>query len=590
MAITVTATQGTDTFNGIALAVRVYTGAVEAGGASNTFHVSPGTGPAAVSLTPNASNSMLVFGTTLDTSGTFTAAANNAYDNNSFAPFGVGIGDGHYTGTVTSGTPVTVGSSAPTASDHYNCAAYEIRPSGGSTPALDGSGPAWATTSSAITVTTASFTPPAGSVLVALIESFASGTGSGQTMTVSDTSGLAWTQRAALSYANQSEAVFIFTATVPATGGGGPARPGKTWRRRFRHRQFSPPAPPPSGLTINVPPATADGTSQPQPVAAISPAAGIPAATGTAPQATPAISALAGAAAAAGTAPQPAISISAVPGVPAATGGDPAAAGIAVLAGIPAATGTAPAPAIQTGTVVNAGIPAATGTAPQPVASITVLAGIPAATGTAAAPGISISVLAGLAAATGAAPGPVPAIAVKPGIPVATGAAPAPSLVTGLGVNAPAVTATGTAAPPALAVSIPAGLAAATGAAPATYRGIGVPAVAATGIAAQPAIRLAALPPAAAATATAPAAAASTVVPVTYGTARQGTMTIPSAIAGQAPAAHAQSGTGTAAAAYTPAYEPAYGSGAGHAQAGQAAIPGTRSGQMTLPRAQQGNP
>jgi hypothetical protein len=244
VAITVTATQGTDTFNGIALAVRVYTGAVEAGGASNTFHVSPGTGPAAVSLTPNATSSLPVFCTSLDTNTAVTAATNNAYDNNSSTPFGVSVGDGHYTGTVTSGTPVTVGSSAPTASDHYNCAAYEIRPSGGSTPALDGSGPAWATTSTAITVTTASFTPPPGSVLVALIESFASGTGSGQTMTVSDTSGLAWTQRAAISFANQSEAVFIFTATVPAGGGAGPARPGKTWLRRFHHRQQQFPAAP----------------------------------------------------------------------------------------------------------------------------------------------------------------------------------------------------------------------------------------------------------------------------------------------------------------------------------------------------------
>jgi hypothetical protein len=65
-------------------------------------------------------------------------------------------------------------------------------------------------------------------------------------------------------------------------------------------------------------------------------------------------------------------------------------------------------------------------------------------------------------------------------------------------------------------------------------------------------------------------AAAIITAPVTYGTARQGTMTIP----------HAESGTGHAAPAYTPAYEPDYGSGAGHAQAGT----------MTQPRAQQGNP
>src|SRR5262249_56133000 len=61
------------------------------------------------------------------------------------------------------------------------------------TLAEDASGPAGASTTSAATVTTASFTPPPGSLLVAM-----TGTNGGAgvvTMTISDSSGLAWAEK-----------------------------------------------------------------------------------------------------------------------------------------------------------------------------------------------------------------------------------------------------------------------------------------------------------------------------------------------------------------------------------------------------------
>jgi hypothetical protein len=72
---------------------------------------------------------------------------------------------------------------------------------------------------------------------------------------------------------------------------------------------------------------------------------------------------------------------------------------------------------------------------------------------------------------------------------------------------------------------------------------------------------------------------------VTYGTARQGTLAIPAAQAAQSGVAHATAGTGTAA-AYPPSYEPAYGTPEWHAEAGQSGTPAAQSGQMPLPRAQ----
>lgn len=505
----ITAQQGGVTANGIALRIYVLTqaAAVQNGATANQQFTTATSFTASITTTQTGSR---VYGALSHTNQTDTAVAlttvvddiADATNNERYCTFKA---------TSLTGTPgaTTLGATtSPATSGPFAMA--EILTAG--TLTEDASAPPVASTTSATGISCANFTPPAGALLVALV---ASDGGAGvTTMTVSG-GGLAWSE---LVKNNPSSGDYagVWVAQVPAASApAAAARPGRTWRRRFKHRQLLQAAAPAASpdVTVTAPPATANGTSQPQPVTAISPAAGIPAATGTAPQATPAPSALAGAAAAAGTAPQPVVQISAVPGVPTAAGGDPAAASIAVLAGIPAATGTAPAPAIQTGLVVSAGIPVATGTAPAPVVSIAVLAGIPAAAGTAPAPAISIGALAGLAAATGAAPAPVPAIAVKPGIPVATGAAPQPAIISGLAVSAPAVTCTGTAPAPGITASVFAGATAVTGSAPAPARGILALIASAAGTAPQPKAAAAAAAGIPAAAGTAPQATPVSVLP-----------------------------------------------------------------------------
>ena len=112
--------------------------------------------------------------------------------------------------TVTPGS-VTVGASGPSDTG-ANAALLEVLASGG-TLTEDGSSPASISTTGAETVTTASFTPPPGSLLVAMVGT--DGTSSAAvSMTVTDSSGLTWTARA------EADAAFygyagVWTAQVP---------------------------------------------------------------------------------------------------------------------------------------------------------------------------------------------------------------------------------------------------------------------------------------------------------------------------------------------------------------------------------------
>jgi hypothetical protein len=117
-----------------------------------------------------------------------------------------------YTGTITAGTPVTAGS---TDADTGGAAILEIQPVG--TLAIDASSPASISSESLgqalSAVTTAAFTPPAGSILVALIS--AAGTPYGQvSMMVSDSYGLTWTE-AVKSNATGNGYAGIWIATAP---------------------------------------------------------------------------------------------------------------------------------------------------------------------------------------------------------------------------------------------------------------------------------------------------------------------------------------------------------------------------------------
>jgi len=196
------------------LKVIVLTGATEAGGASAGNTASP---PDAT-LTPNGSNSYLAFGVFNETNSTsWTAAANNTLLDNVTTGGSTQTGDGHYSGTVTALTGVTVGCSAPTG-NNTTVAIYEILASGGTTPVADASTPAIVTGTSS-PVTTASFTPPAGAVLVAIVTGSPS---SASNPGITDTSGLSltWTPRKQSQNTGTASSVSIFTTTIP---GGGPA-------------------------------------------------------------------------------------------------------------------------------------------------------------------------------------------------------------------------------------------------------------------------------------------------------------------------------------------------------------------------------
>jgi hypothetical protein len=199
MALTVTATEtgSGGTANGIALTVKAITGqaASPIGTAVNSTSVSPGE----LSITPSGTGSW-VYGAVINAGAdtAFTAAATTTLDTNVADTTNFGAySTFRTTSTTTSGTPVTVGTSAPnTGSGNLVIALLEILK--GTGLAEDASSPASVTTIAASTVTTASFTPPGGSLLVAVVACNASYNGTNSmTMAVSDTSGLTWTRRSA---------------------------------------------------------------------------------------------------------------------------------------------------------------------------------------------------------------------------------------------------------------------------------------------------------------------------------------------------------------------------------------------------------
>ena len=129
------------------------------------------------------------------------------------------------------------------------------------------------------------------------------------------------------------------------------------------------------------------------------------------------------------------------------------------------ATGVAPQPVVEIDLPQTA--PQATGTTPQAIPNIKpAIVGVPTATGTAPSAIPAPSALAGIPTATGADPA-VPNVQVLAGIPTATGTAPAPTVITGLIINAPVPVATGTAPQPVVSEALTAGIPTATGTAPA---------------------------------------------------------------------------------------------------------------------------
>lgn len=229
----VTATEGgTGTDDGIILTVKVLTGAAAV--QDGTTGSSPSLTVPQQAITPSATGSW-IYGAVTNVAAA-TAFTPNSSTQNPFSQNVLYAGDGdtfgtfRSTATTTASTPVTVGASAPTeATTNLIWAAAEILASG--TLAEDPSSPAPKNTTTATTISTASFSPPAGSLLVAMVSN--NGTGSGTlTMTVSG-GGLTWTQLAG----ETLNAASVWIAQVPPVfhGASQPAR------ARLTREQQAPP-------------------------------------------------------------------------------------------------------------------------------------------------------------------------------------------------------------------------------------------------------------------------------------------------------------------------------------------------------------
>ena len=226
-AITVTATQGGSTSNGILIRVKVLTGAAGLGATATQANTSAAALDKAITTTVTGS---YVYGVPYrDNSGGLTAAASTTLlDDVNDATNGSTYGTCRTTSAT--GTPgsVTVGA---TTSDTGNVALAEITPAG--TIAEDASSPASASTTSATTVSSPLFVPPPGSLLVAMV---ASDGGVGTvTMTVTDSSGLSWTPVVSSSAAGIGYGgVWTARVPVPPPVPMAAALPGLAWRRRFQ--------------------------------------------------------------------------------------------------------------------------------------------------------------------------------------------------------------------------------------------------------------------------------------------------------------------------------------------------------------------
>jgi hypothetical protein len=219
-AYTVTAAFGGTIAGGLnagLLGVTVLDNAKETGGASSGIYLDPSSTTENVEIViPNYANSYVFWSYVGGIGSTLTAATNNTIYNQSGTATTpeTAYAYGFYSGTVTAGSGVSVGVTFSTANDEYALSAYEIPASGGSW-SVDASSPAMVDGGSDASLTTASFTPPPGAVLVAAVSNAGDSEGT-LTFTVSSTPALTWTQR---NIASTSSSIYadaaIWTATVP---------------------------------------------------------------------------------------------------------------------------------------------------------------------------------------------------------------------------------------------------------------------------------------------------------------------------------------------------------------------------------------
>lgn len=201
--------------------VLVVTGAEEAGGGYVQGGAYSSTTGTAWNVTPTQADSLVLFGVSIVASA-WPAGASTPRANNAFIELNaVGNGQiiGYYSGPVNPPTAAPVGHAGSAV--WAGCGGYELRRSGAARPALDPSAPPRLALPSNALVTTANFNPPPGSVLVIVAPFGTSGT---PVITLTDTTGLTWTQRAFFNTSWQGGCA-VYTASVP--GPAGP--PAQAW-------------------------------------------------------------------------------------------------------------------------------------------------------------------------------------------------------------------------------------------------------------------------------------------------------------------------------------------------------------------------
>jgi hypothetical protein len=220
--MTVTATQGgSANADGMMFALRVLTGAAPAGSQTGTTDTSVTVTTPELSITPSATGSF-VYGaiTAFGISSAFTAASSTTFfsgGNEESAEVAYGTFRMTTPNTTTASTAETVGASAPTGytPDYVQIALAEIlEASGGPGLAEDASTPAVAYTTATETSTTPSFNPPPGALLVAIVAPGNAGAPGTQTITISSTPLVTWTELVAISSSGDA-ATGIWIAEAP---------------------------------------------------------------------------------------------------------------------------------------------------------------------------------------------------------------------------------------------------------------------------------------------------------------------------------------------------------------------------------------
>jgi hypothetical protein len=205
MTMTVTATQSGSTQNDILLAVIVLTGAATSpvGAVSNSLTA------IAKAITPTATGSY-IYGAVSDNQTSIAVASSATTLKGSLTDSATVWGGGAFRSTAktTAATAVTLGINGTPAEPGW--VAVEFLASG--TLAEDASTPA-AVSAKALTVTTAAFTPPAGSVVAALVASDVGFTGS-TTISLSNTGGLTFTQAETAGGTGSNYLASVFWAQV----------------------------------------------------------------------------------------------------------------------------------------------------------------------------------------------------------------------------------------------------------------------------------------------------------------------------------------------------------------------------------------